>query len=48
MQNMKDIPTCQLVEELRRREGVEVTVAEPYEDVTVTANGPAVILLVTD
>lgn len=48
MQNITDVPTCQLVNELRRREGVEVTVAEPCQNLTFTASGPAVILLVTD
>lgn len=45
---LKDIPTKSLVDELRSREGVETTIAEPYEDVTVSANGPAIVLVVID
>lgn len=40
--------TCELVEELKKREGVETHIAEPYKDLTVTVNGPAVVLVVTD
>jgi hypothetical protein len=40
--------TCELVKELRSRESVEAKTAEPYEDLTVTVNGPAVILIITD
>ena len=43
-----DIATCVLVEELRNREGVEVTMAAPYEDVTINVNGPATVLVVID
>lgn len=46
--NLKDYPTCQLVEELKTREGVETTIAEPYQDVTVKVNGPAIVLVVID
>ena len=40
--------TCELVGELSSREGVEAHVAEPYKDLTVTVNGPAIVLVVTD
>ena len=45
---LKNIKTCDLVEELSHREGVEVHQAEPYKDMTVNVNGPAVVLVVTD
>lgn len=45
---LKDYPTADLVEELIHREGVEATYAEPYEEVTVSANGPAILLTVID
>lgn len=48
MEELKSIPTYKLVEELKTREGVETTIAEPYEDITVTANGPAIILKIID
>jgi hypothetical protein len=46
--NLKDIPTCQLVAELATREGVSTTTAEPYQDVQVSVNGPAIILTIID
>ena len=46
--NLTDVKTCDLVRELQRREGVQVKIAEPYEDVTLQVNGPAIVLVVTD
>ena len=46
--DLSKVKTSDLVRELEKREGVEVTVAEPYEDVTVSVNGPAIVLVVTD
>lgn len=46
--DIKEIPTCKLVEELKSREGVDTKIAEPYEDVTITVNGPAILLTVID
>lgn len=47
--------TCELVEEMGKREGVEKIIVEPYADYEINANGtrisgtgPAVILLVAD
>lgn len=48
MSSLSDIPTCELVEELRRREGVESVDLSPYAEATVPAEGPAVVLVVTD
>lgn len=45
---LKDVKTCELVKELAEREGVTKTTAEPYEDKTITVNGPAVVLVVID
>lgn len=45
---LKDINTCELVEELKKREGVEVKIAEPHKDMLVSVNGPAVVLVVVD
>ena len=42
------VPTADLVAELQKREGVETTIAEPYQDVTASVNGPAIVLVVTD
>lgn len=40
--------TKDLIEELRKREGVEATIVEPHKDNSVIVNGPAVVLVVTD
>lgn len=42
------IATCDLVDELSRREGVKRIDAEPYQQKTVDINGPAIILTVID
>ncbi len=46
--NLSAVPTCELLQELSSREGVETTTAEPYKDVQVRVNGPAVVLVVND
>ena len=46
--NLESVPTVDLVTELRKREGVETTVIEPYQDAAVSVNGPALVLVVTD
>ena len=46
--NLNDFSTCELVEELKRREGVNAEYAEPYQDKVVTVNGPAQILVIID
>ena len=48
MLNLSSIPTCQLVEELLKREGVEHKKVEPYADCQITANGPAILIKVID
>lgn len=40
--------TCELVDELMKREGVEPKFADPYETITVSIEGPATILVVID
>lgn len=47
-EQLSEFKTCALVDELRNREGVETHIAEPYQDVTVSVNGPAVVLVVID
>ena len=46
--NLATVSTRDLVEELEKREGVETTIAEPYQDVQVKVNGPAIVLVVID
>ncbi len=45
---LEKVNTCSLVEELKKRDGVEVTIAEPYQDEEIKINGPAVVLVITD
>lgn len=42
------ISTNDLVEELIQREGVDTIEVNPYEDKTISVNGPATILIVYD
>lgn len=46
--DLSPIATCDLVAELSKREGVEAHTAEPYQDVMIPVNGPAVVLVVID
>lgn len=46
--DIKDFKTCELVEELKKREGVKVHLTEPYENFEISVNGPAIVLVVTD
>ena len=47
-QVIEEIPTAELVAELKKREGVKVEYAEPYQDKKISVNGPAVILVIID
>lgn len=46
--NLENVPTANLITELRKREGVETTIVEPYQDAEVSVNSPALVLVVTD
>ena len=45
---MEEKKTCELVEELAKREGIKKIAVEPYCDEQITVNGPAVILVIED
>lgn len=45
---LKNVPTAQLAEELVSREGVATYRVEPYQLKTLIAEGPAIVLIVTD
>lgn len=45
---LEKISTKELVEELKKREGVKTEYAEPYQDKKLFINGPAVILVIVD
>ena len=46
--NLSNVLTRDLVKELQTREGVETTIAEPYQDAEIKVNGPAIVLTVID
>ena len=48
MNDLKKVPTYQLVEELKSREGVDTINVEPYENKKIDVNGAVVVLVVTD
>ena len=45
---LENVPTAQLVEELVSQDGVETYRIEPYQLKTLSAEGPAIVLIVTD
>lgn len=47
-ETIKNVSTKELVNELVKREGVEMKYAEPHKDLDVNINGPAIVLIVTD
>lgn len=46
--SLTEISTKDLVEELKKREGAEATIVEPYRDDEIVASGPSIVLVVTD
>ena len=48
MDALKSVKTAELVEELKKREGVRAEYAEPHTDKKISVNGPAEILIVMD
>lgn len=53
--DLSAVPTCKLVEELKKREGVWATSVEPYEKYSITVGeekindaGPVVLLKIWD
>ena len=53
--DLRAVPTCELVDELKKREGVWATSVEPYEDYSITVgeeiikdSGPVVLLKIWD
>ncbi len=48
MDKLKDISTKNLVEELKRREGVKVKEIEPHKEESISICGSAIVLIVID
>ena len=49
MSELEDVPTCKLVDELAKREGVEEQIVEPHTKHQMPLiDGPARILVVID
>lgn len=46
--DIKEIPTCELVEELSKREGVEKIEIEPYKVKITKLEGPMIVLKIID
>lgn len=46
--DIKKYLTCELVEELKQREGVRVLVAEPESKIEINETGPVTVLVVID
>ncbi len=42
------VPTCELVKELMHREGVEVNTIGPTATISLSVDGPAIVLTVID
>lgn len=47
-EDLKNIPTNRLVEELVDRDGVEKVIFPPYEKSQIEVEGPVIVLMVTD
>ena len=45
---LKAVSTKQLVAELKRREGVETIIAEPYQSIESKIEGPAIVMVIND
>lgn len=48
MKDLKNITTIELVEELKKREGVEIKRVDPYQDENIIVNGPCIVIKVID
>ena len=46
--DFSEVSTKDLAEELSHRSGVEKKTAEPYQDLEIKVNGPAVVLVIID
>lgn len=46
--DLDNVETCELVSALEKREGVKKTLAEPYQCVEISEEGPAIILTIID
>ena len=46
--DLKDYKTCELVEELKKREGVFGIQLDPYETKEIVAEGPMILLKIID
>ena len=43
---LKDIPTCKLIEELKKREGVEHSIVAPFVIKKIEEDGPDIVVKV--
>ncbi|MCI6707047.1 MULTISPECIES: BC1881 family protein [Eisenbergiella] len=48
MNDIEKYKTYELVEEIKKREGVTCQCTEPYQNNEILVNGPAIVLIITD
>lgn len=48
MNDIEKYKTYELVEEIKKREGVTCQCTEPYQNNEIMVNGPAIVLIITD
>ena len=48
METLNSYSTKELLEELKKREGVHTEYAEPHQDKKISVSGPAEILVIID
>lgn len=48
MKDLSTIKTCDLVQELSRRDGVEIHSVGPSASISVEADGPCIVFVVVD
>jgi len=46
--SLEQVKTCELVEELKKREGIEAHTVEPYKNFHISLIGPTIVLVITD
>ena len=46
--SLSGVKTCELVEEIKKREGVDIRIAEPDQEIEMSVKGPATVIVVID
>ncbi|SFJ26927.1 hypothetical protein SAMN02910355_1892 [Terrisporobacter glycolicus] len=48
MNDLKNITSKELVEELKNREGVEMKIVDPHQEDVIEVNGPCLVAIIID